>query len=158
MRDIKTFMKRIVSTEIAKLKSLPCFYLFKPTNMKIVHLGNRFVLYPICAALRSENYIERVSRAQKFFAHNIFETIVVQMELLPRNYESRMISGHQNFISELMEIPISRSFVTQLFHATFGLLSSAHTSNAKLQIPRNQRHMNKQRFHNYRRKQRTTVC
>lgn len=62
-------------------------FLFKPTNMKIVHLGNRFVLYLICVTLKSENYIERVSRAQKFFAH-IFETIVVQMELLPCNYES----------------------------------------------------------------------
>lgn len=38
-------------------------FLFKPTNVKIVHLGNRFVLYPICAALKFENYIERVSRA-----------------------------------------------------------------------------------------------
>lgn len=139
-------------------------FLFKPTNMKIMHLGNRFVLYLICAALKSENYIERVSRVQKFFAHNIFETIVHNKRSLYKWNSCHvianrgMITGHLNFISEIMEILISRSFVTQLFLATFGLLSSVHASNAKLQISRNQRHMNKQRFHNYRRKQRTTVC
>lgn len=132
-------------------------FVFKPTNMKIVHLGNRFVLYLICAVLKSENYIKRVSPAQKFLAH-IFETIVVQMELLPCNYESRDDNWTPKFYFRVNGNLISRSFVAQLFLATFGLLSSAHASSAKPQISRNQRHMNKQRFHNYRRKQRTTVC
>lgn len=113
-------------------------FLFKPTNVKIVHLGNRFVHYPICAALKSENYIERVSRAQKFFAHNIFETIVHNKRSLYKCNSCHvitnrgMITGHLNFISELMEILISRSFVTQLFLATFGLLSlTRQTQNFK---------------------------